>query len=398
MVRYKMIGRDVNAPYKEYRTWMSDDTPDFDAVLYEGLKSGSSPLEDIVAYEVDDGYYDFHLPNPLSWINTLQKLPNTISASQTAIVDGYVYLFGGEDSDKIYYATLDNPYTWIDSGEVLPSKLSNSQLAVIDGYIYMFGGRISGTTNVIYSAPTSNPLNWIDTGSTISLPIENASLALISGNIYLFGGYDNGTIKKTILSASIDDPLTWIDTGYYLPENLHSSQFTVVSNSIYLFGGINDSGPTSSIYVSSVSAPTSWDIDPGGQLPYPSYKSQFIAIGNKGYLFGPTYKTVVTPIGIAGNTRILRCDLSNPSTWEDTAYTINANFEQSQIAIINDRIFIFGGNGIRSIFASNIYLKYDMNDDYVVSYKSVIDSYTDDSESDFISIGFPPWKTNYSAL
>ena len=141
MVRYKMLGRDVNAPYKEYRTWLVDDEPDFNAELYTGYKSGSSPLEEIVAYQISVAQLDFNFPNPLSWFDTLQKLPEMMSSSQSAVIDGYVYLFGGEGTDKILRATVENPYYWEDTGATLPTVLSHSQLAVIDGYAYLFGGK-----------------------------------------------------------------------------------------------------------------------------------------------------------------------------------------------------------------------------------------------------------------
>ena len=106
MVRYKMLGRDVNSAPTQYRTWVVPNTPDLTGALYTGLKSGPNPMVDISAYYIVDpnAIVDFNLPLPTQW----QSLPGT------------PFDFPGK--------------------KVLPAQISDSQLAIIDGYAYMFGG------------------------------------------------------------------------------------------------------------------------------------------------------------------------------------------------------------------------------------------------------------------
>lgn len=392
-----MLGRDVNAPYKEYRTWLVDDEPDFDGYYYSGYKSGSSPLEDIIAYQISNSQLDFNLPNPLSFFNTLEKIPSITSSSQLAVVDGYVYLFGGVNSNKIYYASLSNPYYLIDTEATLPEAISNSQIAVIDGYCYMFGGRTNGSTSKIYVSNHNNPLVWNDTGYSLPIQLQDSSLILTDGYIYLFGGNTNGAITDVILRAPISTPLIWSDTESVLPQKLQLSQPAILNNNIYLFGGVNASGPTNNIYSCSLSNPLSWSIS--GTLPYPSYDSQFVCIGDKAYLFGSTFKpSTDAAIGLPNGVRILMCDRFDPLTWDDTTNVIHGDINASQLAIINDRIFLYGGNGLRAIFASNVFIKYNVSDNTVGYYRlTTRDNYIAATtvSQQFNVLGFPPWKTNY---
>lgn len=97
MSSFKMIARDVDSSPTEYRTWVVDELPDYDGYYYVGPKGGDNPLLDPVAIPLpsDIGYVDFNLPDPTSWQVLRNQLPPEFQASQLAILDGYIYLFGG---------------------------------------------------------------------------------------------------------------------------------------------------------------------------------------------------------------------------------------------------------------------------------------------------------------
>lgn len=396
MARYKMVGKDVNSQIAQHRTWVVDNTPDLDGYFYTGLKSGSTPLVDICAYKIQDGYIaDFNYPEALSWQIAKQTLPNAIYNSQLAIIDGYVYLFGEEDGYGIYRAPLNNPTVWEDTGSVLPNKLSGSQLAVIDGYIYLFGGFSTVAVDSIYRASVNNPLSWIDTGSNLPSELHRSQLGIADGYIYLFGGQNSLSATNTIYRASVNNPLTWINTGDVLPDNLYGSQLGLIDGYFYLFGGINSSDiSTNRIYKASLSTPTSFTWG-GWALPYNASLGQFFTIGNDGYLITAASVTISQPY----LTRIFKCSLNDPTTWIDTLQTIPADISESQVAIIYDRIFLFGGNGSSLILASNQKLKYSITtgspsqiygDVTRTQYQATLDPL------DLIKvINFPFWKTNY---
>lgn len=398
MVRYKMLGRDINASPAQYRTWIVEDEPDFTGQLYSGLKSGLDPLVDINAYIIYDNTViaDFNLPNPLHWDTTRKVLPSPIADSQLAIIDGYAYLFGGKISPNIYRADINKPTDWVDTGSALPSALYGSQLAIVDGYVYLFGGNDGSTTDHIYSAPISDPLTWTDNGSKLPYKIQNSQIVIVDDNLYLLGGRNVTNAVSDIYSASISDPLTWVDTGKKLPNSLCNSQVAVIDGYAYLFGGLGAVNSSSNyIYSASLDDLTTWNI--ANVLPYAVYNSQFFTIGNNGYLITPGSPPNLPK---SKGTRILRCDLSSPTQWIDTQKFIPGEVSQSQIAIIYDRIFLFGGNGSNIIFANASELKYKFGIPSVVSYGTVTREEYNNTPNKldlFRVLGFPYWKTSYGA-
>lgn len=397
MVRYKMLGRDIDSTPVQYRTWVVNNTPDYTGALYTGHKSGPHPFVDVVAYAIfDPEPIDFNLPDPLNWISTKKVLPGHVCDGQLAIIDGYVYLFGGQNSAKIYRATLDNPTDWVDTGATLPTNLAGSQLAIIGNTIYLFGGTTDATlfnsTNNIYSAPVSNPLSWTDNGPKLPLKLHHSQLAIVDGYIYLFGGHDEENATDAIVKSHSSNPLSWSNTGQKIPDKLYASQLAILDGYVCLFGGMlpnNDS--TAKIYLAPLNNPTSWLFS--GLLPYPAAYGQFVAVGTKGYLITPTKSST-------SNTNILQCDVHTPTLWVDTKSTLPGNASQSHLAIINDRLFLFGGNGSTIIFANNQILKFPLYSPDTLSYGFVTRTEYNATLNPldlFMVIGFPNWKTDYGS-
>jgi Kelch motif protein len=405
MVRFRMTALDENASPKQYRCWVVNNTPDFTGIQYTGLKSGSNPLLDITAYEVIDPFIrvEFNLPDPANWLSSKRTLPEVVSNSQLAIIDGYdgydgyAYLFGGSLTDKIYRANLNNPTSWIDTGSKLPTKLSDSQLAVIDGYIYLFGGNDGyGAKDTIFSATTSNPLAWTNRGSLLPSKLDGSQLCILDGYIYLFGGRNGSGPTDTIFRAPTSNPLSWIDTGKTIPDKLFNSALCIgdgySDGYVELLGGSFDGyHRTDLIYYAPVSNPTSWAV--GGKLPSPASGGQFAQVSGKGYLF--------TPANVGTSfTRIFRCDLAKPFKWVNLANTIPGQISQSQIGIIGDRLFLFGGSGSSVIFADNQIVKYDFTSTAAVKYGDITRTQVENTVDPldlFKVLSMPPWKTSYGA-
>lgn len=398
MVRYKMVGRDVNSLPTQYRTWVVDDEPDYDGYYYTGLKSGPEPFIDVVGYCILDGYaiVDFNLPDPINWQGAYATMPQAVYNSQLAILDGYAYLFGSQSSDKIFKADINNPAAWWDTGATLPTTLCGSSLAIVDGYIYLFGG-LGGVdeeaTDTIFSAPVSDPLTWTNHGHLLPHELHKSSLAIVDGYIYLFGGQGINHAWEVIWKAPVSDPLSWTDTGATLPVAVYGSQIAIMNDTLFLLGGLFlDDAPTSNIYSASLLNPTSWSL--AGNLPHPCAYGQFLTIGSQGYLY--------TQADIDGTqpylTRIFKCKLTTPTEWSDTNKYIPGDVSQSQFAIIYDRIFAFGGNGISQVFSCNQILKYIPLNPKAVAYGEVTRTQYDAIVDPFLKtqlLGFPYWKTDY---
>lgn len=399
MVRFKMVARDVNSAPTQYRTWVVDGYPDYDGYYYTGLKSGPEPFVDVSAYAVLDGYaiVDFNWPNPSDWSLTYEVLAKTTYASHLAILDGYVYLFGGNASDMIHRAPLNNPCAWEDTGALLPGPVSGGQLAVIDGYIYIFGGfndPLGDTLDTIYSAPVSDPLTWTNHGSLLPRRIHQSQVAVLDGYIYLVAGKEIEYASDVIMKAPISDPLNWHIDGYF-PTKLYSSQLIVANNRAYMLGGlIAPDSPISNIYSSDISDMINWTLD--GYLPNPSAYGQACLVGDKFYLFTPSSITGSQPY----ETKIYSCPAAFPAYWNTVPHNIKGNINQSALAFIYDRIFLFGGNASSLIYATNPKLKYPFTSNEVVSYGNITRtqySAAVTTDEKFLTLGFPWWKTDYGS-
>lgn len=401
MARFKMLGRDVDSSPAQYRTWVVNDAPDLTGQFYTGLKSGPHPLVDISAYLILDNsaVVDFNYPltsqsNLNSWATTKRVLPEAVYDGQLAIIGEYVYIFGGKASDRILRANINRPADWENTGALLPSVLSGAQLAIIGDKIYLFGGEDTQTLDTIYSADLSDPLTWTNHGSLLPRRLQNSQLAIINGEMYLFGGFEITAASKAIIKCSVSDPLTWIDTGMELPEGLYNSHLAVIGNYVYLFGGQNSSASHSAkILKASLSTPDTWTMT-GWSLPHKVAAGQFFTVGEKGYIIAPGNASPNKYF-----TNVLRCDLSNPTSWVNTQKFVPGDVSFSHLAIIYDRIFLFGGNGNSVIYADNSLLKYKLNDIPIVAYGDVTRTeYSVSSTLDLFKVlGFANWKTDYGA-
>lgn len=411
MVRYKMVARDINSNPTQYRTWVVPNQPDLDADLYTGYKSGSNDFVDFSAYAIEDDSVicDFNLPIPTDWDiidNRLnvpypirRVLPAAMNSTQLAILDGYIYMFGGKTTASIWRAPVNNPADWVDTGATLPSIVYAASLAIVNGVIYLFGGNNGNETDPmghgaldnIYSAPVSNPLVWTDHGSLLPRRLQYSALGMANGSLWLFGGREINEASDVIFTAPTSNPLAWTDTGARLPVKTYGAMFAQINGNWMLFGGLTQPDtPLSGIYSAPVTNPTAWAIS--GVLPYPGAHGQFVATGNDGYIIGPFVGPTTT------YTPILQCSFNNPNSWIDTQQTVPGNISRSKVAIVADRIWLYGGSGLSAIFACNQSFKYNLSSLRVQNYgnktRTVMQS-TDNLNNPFQALGMPWWKTDY---
>lgn len=415
MIRFKMLGKDINSNPTQYRTWIVNNTPDLTGALYTGPKSGNNPLVDVVAYIITDDTVvaDFNLPQPEHWFpgtsnetfSIRKVLPAPSEGSRIAIVgDGYAYMFGGKITNAIYRATINNPADWADTGARLPLPLYGSSLGIVDGYIYLFGGDdgyydgykfsdgYAGAIGNIFRAAITNPLSWINTGASLPVKLFNSSYGAYDGYLYLFGGLVNGLPTNHIYRAPRATPLVWADLGANLPIPIYGNGFAQLDGYWMIMGGMTSAKtPTNTVWRASVLSPTSWILD--GYLPYTMAYSEFFTVGNFAYMIGSVVGAAST-----GYTPILRSPIVNPMKWSDTDQVVPGVISSSQVAIINDRVWLFGGSGQLAIFACNQEIKYSFQDPLAITYGSLTRTLfhaTDNIGRPFQAIGFPYWKTNY---
>jgi hypothetical protein len=413
MVRFKMVGRDINSNPTQYRTWIVSGQPDYAAQFYTGLKSGPNAFVDVFAVEIDNPTVvaNFNLPIPTDWYqidNQLnvsfpirKVLPATMESGHFCILDGYAYVFGGKVTNQIFQCNLNNPGDWIVTDGYLPSILYGASLAITDGYIWLFGGNNGnesdmgrGVLDTVYAAPLSNPLQWTNYGSRLPRHLQYSNLAITGGQIYLFGGQEINDASNVIFTAPTSNPLNWTDTGARLPTSVYKSAFGQVNGNFMIFGGLLfPDTPSNLIWSAPVSSPLNWAVT--GALPYECALGKFINIGGDGYIFTPT----VSPTPTTSFCNILQANLQvNPNLWYDIQKTIPANLSNSNIAVIYDRIWFFGGSGLTAMFACNQQLKYSFIEPKVYNYGFIsrtVFQATDNINNPLLALSIPWWLTDY---
>ncbi len=406
-----MVGRDFNSNPTQYRCWVVPDQPDFDGYYYTGLKSGPNDFTEVSTYAITDGYavVDFNLPDPTSWVATDNRLnvsfpirkllPFPLEDSHLVILDGYAYMFGGKVTDKIFRADINNPADWFDTGAVLPSNLYAAEVAVIDGYIYLFGGNEgeetvfgTGALDTIYSAPVSDPLTWTDHGSRLPREVCYSNFGMSNGVLYLFGGLGTNHASEAIFTASQSDPLTWTESASALPHKVYGSTFAEVNGNWMIFGGQDlPDTPINLIMSASTSSPLVWTIT--GLLPHSCTHGQFVNIGGDGYIFGPM-------VGVSTTyTSILRANLRvDPNSWVELPQVIPGCISHSQMAVIADRVWLFGGSGLTAIFACNQIIKYSVLAPKAINYgfitRTTVDA-TDNLNEPYEALCIPWWLSDF---
>ena len=386
-----MIGRDLNSSPSQYRVWV-DILPDLTGESYSGIKSGELPLDNISTYFLPDGYSgNFNLPNPFYWKTTKHLLPNLAYRSQSAIIDGYIYLFGGQDSNKILRAHVSNPCDFINTGATLPVALGGSQLAIVDGYIYLFGGHTTTATNVILRASTSDPLAWSSLG-TLPLALCDSQLVTLNDKLYLLGGFDTDA-RNVILVADRNTPGIWTQSSSFLPAPIAGASVTIFDGYIYLMGGYHN-GAKKTIFKASVGSPETWSLIEA-TLPEPMYYSHYFKVGDQHLLFGTTQPNPTE----TERTSIFYTKFLSDGYWNDWIYTVPGYVHQSELICVYDRLFLLGVNGNTAIFTSDYFAKVEVDlpacMQYTYDTRSLFDDYPDKFDL-FAVLGYHYWKTDFS--
>lgn len=283
-----------------------------------------------------------------AWQNLGSILPANIGNSQSAVIGGYVYLFGGRTgtygaTGAIYRASTANPTVWSDTGASLPTRAHSAEFYMDSTHLYIFGGHLGDSNatndsqflNTVFRAPISNPLAWENMGARLPGKLAYSTLFEVGNHIYLVGGARSyNTFTNVIYRASKSDPITWASVGT-LPTNLAVSQSLVMGDYVYLFGGRTGvSTYTNIIYRASISNPISFS-DSGGRLPYALSFSTLYAVGDYMYLLG----------GYSGssNANVLRAAISNPLAWTNLGAQLPAGLDSSTAQIIGDYLYLISG-------------------------------------------------------
>jgi N-acetylneuraminic acid mutarotase len=182
------------------------------------------------------------------WVR-IPGLPEARGAGELALVGRYLHFLGGTGTDRYasvgdhWRLNLDGGLAW-ERLPSLPVPLNHISEAVIDGKMYVIGGQESHNETLV----TSNVVQIWDSvtgewsmGTPMSHGRSHATSAtlVIGGKIYLFGGQEFH--RSSLASIIVYDPQadTWADAGNLLIAR-HSGLAGVIDNKVvYTTGSSN---------------------------------------------------------------------------------------------------------------------------------------------------------------
>jgi N-acetylneuraminic acid mutarotase len=374
--------------------------------------------------------YSAPLPDPInpaatiSW-STATTLPGTLAYSSAAVIDNYIYLFGGYNggylrniyrspllnhyrsnfynrpwttnwssmSPQLYdqssisfggtagssptysttSATVNTPAHFGGKVDVTVTKLEGTTTTYNNGFSFgtpavsslsVTSGPAGGGTPITITGTGFTPANsftppsttdtWTTNSRTLSTGVGYGATAIIGTNAYIYGGF-NGTapisniqkIDLTCFPAATCNGINSVtDTGKSIPSGLEAANIAVIGNYVYIFGGhISGAWPgvlSNKIYRAPVSDPTTWtDVTAlnGKTLPATNAASQLAVIGNNIYIFGG-----YTTTGTTGPTNaIYTASVSDPTTWTTVTGTLPNTLYNHSVLVIKNKAYLMGG-------------------------------------------------------
>lgn len=197
-------------------------------------------------YTATDEILMANAEDPLNW-EVVGFLPKAIFDQSLFIDDGYLYLLGGftnKSEGVIWKASTSDPTDWTTSSFSLPARLAGSAIAMVDGYVYLFGGHKDGVAQTtVCSAQIANPEVWTTLGNAaLPMPMSYGQAIIIGNRIYLYAN------SEIIYSSFFMN--TWNKSEFEIPGETYQASFAVIRDQLFFFGG---NGNTS-IYASEVLA------------------------------------------------------------------------------------------------------------------------------------------------
>ncbi len=178
-----------------------------------------------------------------------------------------IYIIGGRDdddvSDDVYvYDPVQN--SWDDAQDLHKEREGHSA-TIVNGHIYVFGGQNEDhyiINKVEWYDNTKD--KWIEDMSAMAQPRVAAMALSINDMLYMFGGYYFGLTNTFMKAKHKNKGLEW-SSGPNLPEPRAYGVAIQKQDSIFLVGGETGYGITPSVEI--------YDLKAGVYFPGPSLKT-----------------------------------------------------------------------------------------------------------------------------
>ena len=182
--------------------------------------------------------------------------------------NGYFYIVGGDTSGSGTSSVTTTRYAPLNSDGTIGSWSTTSSLGsarhshgtyIVDGYMYVVGGDSGGTalSSIEYASMNSNGTlgSWSTATGALATTVRQFAATSYNGYLYALGG-TNGTLSTTVSyadPASGGDISSW-STTTALPYALRSGAALTYNGKLYVVGGIDGSGYTNKIIYASINS------------------------------------------------------------------------------------------------------------------------------------------------
>lgn len=182
---------------------------------------------------------------------TLAPVPKAIGYPEAVAVDGMIYLVGGWTPDGAQYGCfIYNPVSNKWTTKSIKTRRVNHQVAVVNGKIYVIGGEDS-QKNYLNSIEMYDPeTNTSTIKASMSNARSNFTAVVLNGKIYAIGGYDgSGTYINSIEEYDPSTDTWTTKTPMNYSRSKHEA--VVLNNKIYVIGGYAKSSENTTASISN---------------------------------------------------------------------------------------------------------------------------------------------------
>lgn len=159
------------------------------------------PRSDLVAAEVNgtayvlggydgtNGVTDVLATTDGAQFRTVAQLPQSVRYAAIAVVDGRIWLFGGEhDGNNVTTVQVFDPATGTARiAAQLPQSLAHASAVVLDGHVLLVGGRHAG--RILDTIQQFDPASGAtSTVGTLPYAVADAGAAVVDNVAYVVGG------------------------------------------------------------------------------------------------------------------------------------------------------------------------------------------------------------------
>lgn len=258
------------------------------------------------------------------------------------------------------------------ANNVTTSALAAPTVAITAGGASSVTVPVNGTTTLAWStsgeapagagvtAPSSSgtATNFAAITSATANSYYGADYAIGNGYVYQMGG-NNGTsytagLLRAPLSSDLTNSANWVNTGTTLPATFVGfSKPVILNDTLYLFGGLKSDGSAwtnniCSVPLASIATAASWNCA-AGTMAGAYVLSDVAIIGDYLYRFGG-----YTP-GVGSMSSVQRAPVSSPLSWTNFPSVLPQSMYGLGVAIVGNYVYLFGGYNTTNAAQSTIY-------------------------------------------